>query len=94
MKTRKKELKFSEELESNLYLLLERYEFLSRYVEQTLINSELISTAQIVEKYYVSRHTIYRMQKAGLLLPKVKTRSLYFDANETNIFFNHYWRRN
>lgn len=94
MKTRKKEVRLSKEMEHHLYTLLERYEVLSKYVEKTLFDKELLSTAQIVDKYCVSRHTIYRMQKAGLLLPKVKNRSLYFDAYETQTFFKQYWRRN
>lgn len=74
------------------YILLQ-YQSLNEYVLRKLTKRELISTNQIVEKYFVSRHTVYRLTKLKHLEAIIKYRTLYFDAEDTEEFFANYWRR-
>ncbi|WP_199119369.1 helix-turn-helix domain-containing protein [Pedobacter sp. ASV28] len=74
-----------------LQSMIEQYGFICEYVKQKLLGVHLLSTQQLVEQYCVSRQTVYRICKAGFLLPVVKHRCYYFDAEEAKDFFFNYW---
>ncbi|WP_410221254.1 helix-turn-helix transcriptional regulator [Pedobacter sp.] len=70
--------------------IVNQYTEISGYIRKKLLQKELLSTQQVSEKYCISRQTIYRNLKAGILLPVVKHRSYYFDADEARAFFLKY----
>ena len=90
MKKRKGNYLLSHEEFMLLRTAVTQYTEISAYIRKKLLQKELLSTKQIVEKYCVSRQTMYRFQKAGVLLPIVKHRSYYFDADEAREFFLRY----
>ena len=94
MKKRKGNYLLTQEEYLLLQTIVHRYTDICEYMRQKLLNKELISTQQIVKKYCVSRQTVYRIQKTGILSPIIKHRSYYFDAEETRDFFLKYWRKN
>ena len=91
MKKRRGSYHLTEQEFQTLQTIVEQYIDICEYVRQKLLNRELLSTQQIVDKYCISRQTIYRIQKAGILIPILKHRTYYFDAEETKAFFNKYW---
>lgn len=91
MKKRKGHYLLSENEFVLLQTIVERYTDICEYIRQKLLNRELLSTQQIVEKYCISRQTLYRLQKAGMLSPVIKHRCYYFDAEEVRVFFMKYW---
>jgi|GEM_PF-2320946 len=67
-----------------------QYMILLDYVKQKVLYPDLISTPQIVEKYYVTRQTVYRLVKSGLIKPIIKHRTNYFNTNDVEKFFEQY----
>lgn len=91
---RKKQLILQAEILEVVVEILNRYAHVSQYVEQKMFEKELLSTNQVAEKYFVSRHTVGRLSRSGQLKPIIKHRSYYFDAEETSNFFAQYWNKN
>lgn len=60
---------------------------------QQVSKTELLTTKQIVAKYFVSRQTVYRLNKKGLLPALTKFKQYYFDADTAAAFFANYWRK-
>ncbi len=73
--------------------LIEQYSLVCDYVKQHLMSRQLLSTEEVSSRYSVSRHTIYRLQRAKRLVPIARHRCYYFDATETEAFFQKYWQR-
>ncbi len=93
MKKAKQTVQLPRKTAKQLQELLLNYQILNEYILRKMSERELINTNQIVEKYFVSRHTVYRFVKFGYLIPILKHRTLYFDAEHTAEFFANYWRR-
>lgn len=67
-----------------------QYAVLLDYFKQKVLSADLISTPQIVAKYYITRQTLYRLCKSGLLKPILKHRTYYFDNDDVEKFFEQY----
>ncbi|MCJ0743636.1 helix-turn-helix domain-containing protein [Pedobacter montanisoli] len=90
MKKRKGYYLLSHEEFTLLQTAVTQYMETSAYIRKKLLQKELLTTKQVAEKYCVSRQTLYRFRKAGILLAIVKHGSYYFDADETREFFLRY----
>lgn len=92
MKKRKKNYILSEDELKLLHDNATQYSVLLDYVKQKIHTVELITTNQIVAQYHVTRQTIYRISKSGLLKPIFKYRAYYFDIKDVEKFFEQYRR--
>jgi len=90
---RKKQLIPQAEILDVIIELMNRFVHVNEYVQQKMFERELLSTNQVAEKHCISRHTVGRLCRAGHLKPIVKHRSYYFDAEETQRYFEQYWQR-
>jgi len=92
MKKRKKNYILSEDELKLLHENVTQYSVLINYVKQKTLNTDLITTQQIVNQYHITRQTLYRLIKSELLKPVIKYRAYYFDIKDVEKFFEQYRR--
>ena len=90
MKFKKSQLFLTRAEAKTMKNVYEAFQNLSTYVLSRLHFRELLTTKQVMEMYHVTRTTLYRIRKAGLLVPVLKYRTYYYDAKEARAFFAMY----
>lgn len=63
------------------------------FIQQVIAQRQLLTTQEVANTYLVSKRTVYRLNKAGLLPATVKKKHYYFDGAMVAAFFSTAWRK-
>ncbi len=73
------------DVEQNAVYLLRQFRY-----ERGKLCGLFISTAQVCKKYHLTRQTVYRYIKKGLITIAFTHRAHYFDVRQIDRVFSHY----